>query len=52
MIKARKLSSAMSAAKAACDHMRDWFVGTGVNFFCLFGLPGCANAIIRYIDLS
>jgi len=28
VIKARKLSSAMSAAKAACDHMRDWFHGT------------------------
>jgi len=28
VIKARKLSSAMSAAKAACDHMRDWFMGT------------------------
>ncbi|KAK0046831.1 malate dehydrogenase, partial [Biomphalaria pfeifferi] len=28
VIKARKLSSAMSAAKAACDHMHDWFVGT------------------------
>jgi len=28
IIKRRKLSSAMSAAKAACDHMRDWFFGT------------------------
>jgi malate dehydrogenase len=28
IIKKRKLSSAMSAAKAACDHMRDWFCGT------------------------
>jgi len=28
VIKARKLSSAMSAAKAACDHMRDWWCGT------------------------
>jgi malate dehydrogenase len=28
IIKRRKLSSAMSAAKAACDHMRDWFSGT------------------------
>lgn len=34
IIKKRKLSSAMSAAKAACDHMRDWFHGTDeVNFF-------------------
>ncbi|EDO41218.1 predicted protein [Nematostella vectensis] len=28
IIKARKLSSAMSAAKAICDHMRDWWFGT------------------------
>lgn len=35
VIKARKLSSAMSAAKAICDHMRDWWFGTGVGF-CLF----------------
>lgn len=33
VIAARKMSSAMSAAKAACDHMRDWFQGTtGDNF--------------------
>lgn len=29
IIKARKLSSAMSAAKAICDHTRDWWNGTG-----------------------
>ncbi|XP_042002708.1 malate dehydrogenase, cytoplasmic-like [Salvia splendens] len=28
IIKARKMSSAMSAASAACDHMRDWLLGT------------------------
>lgn len=28
VIKARKLSSAMSAAKAIGDHMRDWWFGT------------------------
>lgn len=28
IIAARKLSSAASAASAACDHMRDWFLGT------------------------
>ncbi|OAD62736.1 Malate dehydrogenase, cytoplasmic [Eufriesea mexicana] len=28
VIAARKMSSAMSAAKAAGDHMRDWWVGT------------------------
>merc|ERR1712215_579211 len=33
VIAARKLSSAMSAAKAACDHMKSWFQGTtGDNF--------------------
>lgn len=29
IIAARKLSSAMSAAKAICDHMHDWWLGTG-----------------------
>lgn len=29
VIAARKMSSAMSAAKAASDHMRDWFLGSG-----------------------
>jgi len=28
VIKARKLSSAMSAAKAICDHVRNWWFGT------------------------
>lgn len=28
ILKARKLSSALSAASAACDHMRDWILGT------------------------
>ena len=28
IIEARKLSSAMSAAKAICDHLRDWHYGT------------------------
>jgi len=28
IIEARKLSSAASAANAACDHIRDWFLGT------------------------
>ena len=29
IIAARKLSSAASAAKAICDHMRDWVCGSG-----------------------
>ena len=28
IIKARKASSALSAASAACDHMCDWVLGT------------------------
>ena len=28
IIKARKASSALSAASAACDHIRDWVLGT------------------------
>ena len=32
IIAARKLSSAASAAKAICDHMRDWVLGTGDGY--------------------
>ena len=32
IIEARKLSSAASAAKAICDHMRDWVLGTGDGY--------------------
>ncbi|CAH2069715.1 unnamed protein product [Thlaspi arvense] len=28
IIRARRLSSALSAASAACDHIHDWFIGT------------------------
>merc|ERR1712066_628907 len=38
VIAARKLSSAMSAAKAACDHMRDWFMGTADGEFTSMGV--------------
>ena len=31
VIAARKLSSAMSAAKAICDHLKSWFSGTEEN---------------------
>lgn len=34
VIAARKLSSAMSAAKAICDHVRDWWFGTGDSTEC------------------
>jgi malate dehydrogenase len=38
VIAARKMSSAMSAAKAAADHMRDWFKGTPPNTFVSMGV--------------
>ncbi|XP_059176430.1 malate dehydrogenase, cytoplasmic-like [Physella acuta] len=38
VIKARKLSSAMSAAKAACDHMHDWFFGTAQDNWVSMGV--------------
>lgn len=38
VIAARKLSSAMSAAKAACDHMKDWFQGTPSNSWASMGV--------------
>jgi len=38
VIKARKLSSAMSAAKAACDHMHDWFFGTAEGKWVSMGV--------------
>jgi len=38
VINARKMSSAMSAAKAAGDHMRDWFIGTAPGRFVSMGV--------------
>lgn len=38
VINARKMSSAMSAAKAAADHMRDWFLGTAPEKFVSMGV--------------
>jgi len=38
VIAARKLSSAMSAAKAICDHTRDWWQGTKDNEYVSMGL--------------
>jgi len=40
VIASRKLSSAMSAAKATCDHLRDWWHGTKeVGQFALSFIP-------------
>lgn len=38
VIAARKMSSAMSAAKAASDHMRDWFAGTPDGVYVSMGV--------------
>jgi len=38
VIAARKMSSAMSAAKAASDHMRSWFLGTAPGEFVSMGV--------------
>merc|ERR1711963_862063 len=38
VIAARKLSSAMSAAKAACDHMKSWVQGTPVDDWVSMGV--------------
>ncbi|CAD5226545.1 unnamed protein product [Bursaphelenchus okinawaensis] len=39
IIEKRKLSSAMSAAKAACDHIRDWHVGTPSGQWVSMAVP-------------
>ncbi|KAJ8002145.1 hypothetical protein DPEC_G00176780 [Dallia pectoralis] len=44
VIKARKLSSAMSAAKAICDHMRDWWFGTLDGEFMSMGVYASGNS--------
>ncbi|XP_068182788.1 malate dehydrogenase, cytoplasmic-like [Antennarius striatus] len=43
VIKARKLSSAMSAAKAICDHLRDIWNGTPENDFISMGVYSSGN---------
>lgn len=43
VIKARKLSSAMSAATAICDHMRDIWSGTPQNEFTSMGVYSNGN---------
>jgi malate dehydrogenase len=47
VIKARKLSSAMSAAKAACDHMHDWFLGTPEGKYVSMGVISDGSYSIR-----
>lgn len=44
IIKARKLSSAMSAAKAICDHMRLWWFGTPEDDWQSMGVISDGNS--------
>ncbi|TWW59134.1 Malate dehydrogenase, cytoplasmic [Takifugu flavidus] len=44
VIKSRKLSSAMSAAKAICDHMRDIWFGTKEGEFISMGVYAAGNS--------
>ncbi|KAF0036889.1 hypothetical protein F2P81_009763 [Scophthalmus maximus] len=44
VIKARKLSSAMSAAKAICDHIRDIWFGTKEGEFISMGVNAGGNS--------
>uniref|UniRef100_A0A4X1WBE3 Malate dehydrogenase 1 n=2 Tax=Sus scrofa TaxID=9823 RepID=A0A4X1WBE3_PIG len=44
VIKARKLSSAMSAAKAICDHVRDIWFGTPEGEFVSMGIISDGNS--------
>ncbi|KAG5855631.1 hypothetical protein ANANG_G00051130 [Anguilla anguilla] len=44
VIKARKLSSAMSAAKAICDHMKDIWNGTSEGEFISMGVYSSGNS--------
>jgi len=44
IIKARKLSSAMSAAKAICDHTRDWWCGTTGESWVSMGVWSTGNS--------
>ena len=39
MLQARNLSSAMSAASSACDHIRDWVLGTPKDTWVSMGVP-------------
>jgi malate dehydrogenase len=44
IIAARKLSSAMSAAKAICDHLRDWWFGTEEGEWVSMGVLSNGNS--------
>ena len=41
---ARKMSSALSAASSACDHVRDWVLGTAPGRWVSMGVPSDGSA--------
>lgn len=49
IIKARKFSSALSAASSACDHIRDWVIGTP-EVFILRDHNQFASASVVFIN--
>lgn len=49
IIKARRLSSAFSAASAACDHMRDWVLGTPKVRLLLLSLVSLFYHFLNFI---
>jgi len=50
VIAARKLSSAMSAAKATCDHLRDWWNGTKPVSDCLLSVHFLLHCLMWYCN--
>lgn len=52
IIKARKLSSALSAASSACDHIRDWVLGTPEVFFITVSFFSSSNCIFSYTSVA
>ncbi|KAL0376791.1 UNVERIFIED_CONTAM: malate dehydrogenase [Sesamum calycinum] len=47
IIKARKLSSALSAASSACDHIRDWVLGTPEGTWVSMGVYLMAHTMFQ-----
>ena len=52
MLQARNLSSAMSAASSACDHIRDWVLGTPKDTWVSMGVPSDGSYGTPKVSLS
>lgn len=50
IIKARKLSSALSAASSACDHIRDWVLGTPEVGSLLIFTPMTYTELVSWLE--